>query len=76
LQKKIEVPSGRDAQIVIGAIIPVVVDIETTVVEVADVDTVAVRVNALCLFSSKSPKIEIYFLLEIDLYSLSFVFNY
>ncbi len=40
-------PSGRDAQTVIGATIPAaVVDIETTDAEAADADTVAVRANA------------------------------
>ncbi|OGZ79769.1 MAG: hypothetical protein A2312_02615 [Candidatus Staskawiczbacteria bacterium RIFOXYB2_FULL_32_9] len=39
-------PSGRDAQTVIGKVIPVAADRETTDAEVADADTVAARVNA------------------------------
>ena len=45
---EIEVPSGRDAQIVVTVVIPVVVEVETIGIEVAKVDMVAIRVNALC----------------------------
>lgn len=51
-----EVPRGRDADVVVTVVVPVVVDVEPVVVEVADVDTVTVRVQS-CSFPSLSPKI-------------------
>jgi len=45
-----EVPNGGKADVVIAIVIPVVVDIETTWVEVTDIDTVAVRVKNLPIF--------------------------
>jgi hypothetical protein len=46
-------PSRGEAQVVIVVVIPVVVDIETLRIEVANIDTVAVRVNKICLLSSR-----------------------
>jgi len=40
-------PGGGQADVVIAVIVPVVVDVETVGVEVADVDTVAVRIHLL-----------------------------
>jgi len=46
-------PSGSEAQVVVVVVIPVVVDIETIRIEVANIDTVAIRVKKICLLSSK-----------------------
>ncbi|OGZ18511.1 MAG: hypothetical protein A2Z68_02685 [Candidatus Nealsonbacteria bacterium RBG_13_38_11] len=73
-QTKKEVPSGRDAQVVVAVVIPVVVDVETLRIEVADVDTVAVRIYIICLSSSMSLEIEVYFSLKAELYPLFPVF--
>ena len=54
-----EVPGRRHTDVVVTVVIPVVVDVEPVVVEVADVDTVAVRVQ-ICPLSSMAPKVEIY----------------
>jgi hypothetical protein len=40
-------PGGRHGHVVIAVIVPVVVDIETVGIEVADVDAVAVRIHLL-----------------------------
>lgn len=40
---EIEVPGGRQTDVVIAVVVPVVVDVQTILVEVADVDPVAVR---------------------------------
>ena len=40
-------PSGRDSEVVVTVVIPVVVEVETLVVEVTEVDTVAVRVQII-----------------------------
>ena len=53
---------------------PVVVDIETIGVEVADDDTVAVRVPIFCSPSSQALEIEVYFPLKAGLYPLFPVF--
>ena len=71
---EVEVPEGRDAQVVVTVVIPVVVDVETLGTEVTDVDVVAVRVDAICLSSSKSLEIEVYFLHKAKLYPLFPVF--
>ena len=55
---------------------PVEVDEETLRIEVADVDTVAVRIHIICLSSSMSLEIEVYFPLKVkaELYPLFPVF--
>jgi len=40
-------PGGRQTEVIIAVIIPVVVDVQTVGIEVADVDTVAVRIHTL-----------------------------
>ncbi len=44
-------PCRRETEIVVALVVPVVVDVETLVVEIADVDVIAVRV-AVCPFPS------------------------
>jgi hypothetical protein len=46
-------PSRGEAQVVIVVVIPIVVDIETLGIEVANVDAVAIRVKKICLLSSR-----------------------
>ena len=43
----IEVPSGGQTEVVVAVVVPVVVDAEPAGIEVAEVDTVAVRVDIL-----------------------------
>jgi hypothetical protein len=50
---EMRLPSRGEAQVVIVIVIPVVVDIETLRIEVANIDTVAIRVNKICLLSSR-----------------------
>ncbi len=55
-----EVPRGGDTDVVVAVVIPVVVDIQTVSIKVADVNTVAVRIHVICLSSSVSLGIELY----------------
>ena len=43
----VELPCRRQPDVAVPAVVPVVVDVETVGVEVADVDPVAVRVDML-----------------------------
>ena len=52
-------PQG-ETDVVVAVVIPVVVDIEAVLVEVADIDTVAVRSDIVCPFSSMALEIEVY----------------
>ena len=54
-------------------VIPPVVDVEALRIEVADIDTVAVRIHIICLSSSRLLEIEVYFRRLAD-YILSPVF--
>ncbi len=51
----IEIPGGRDTEIAVTVVIPVVVDVQALGIEVADVDMIAIGVHAHCLLSSLSP---------------------
>ena len=50
---EMRLPSRGEAQVVIVVVIPIVVDIETLRIEVANIDTVAIRVKKICLLSSR-----------------------
>ena len=43
-----ELPSGRDAQVVVAVVIPVADDIETLRIEAADSDTAAAQIHRGC----------------------------
>ena len=53
-----ELPSDRQTEIAIAVTIPVVVDVQTLVVKVTDVDVIAVRVEVLltsaCVIKTRS----------------------
>lgn len=53
-------PSRREPQVGVPVVIPVVVDVETLGIEVADVHAIAVRVERNCPFPSMSPDREGY----------------
>ena len=53
-------PGGRQTEVIIAVIIPVVVDVQTVGIEVADVDTVAVRIHIICQLSPESLEIKVY----------------
>ena len=53
-----EVPSGHQPQVAIPVVVPVVVDVETVVVEVAQVDVVAIGVHAVSPLPSMPPNVE------------------
>ena len=53
-------PRGGQADVVVAVVVPVVVDIEPVLVEVADIDTVAVRSDIVCPSSSVALEIEVY----------------
>lgn len=47
------VPRGNKAQMTIAVGIPIVVDVETIRIKVADIDTVAIRIqNIVCFYPS------------------------
>ena len=52
-------PSGGNTQVVVAVVVPVVVDVETLPIEVANIDAVAVRVHDVCLPPSNSPEVEV-----------------
>jgi hypothetical protein len=56
---------------VVAVVVPVVVDVETVLVEVADVDTIAVRGDVVCPSSSVAPEVEVY---RSRAYILSFLY--
>ena len=72
LRKRERLPGGRHAEIVVAIVVPVVVDVETVGIEVANVDMVAVRVEILlvsiCVTEARG-------LLPIGLYPLTSEFN-
>jgi len=69
---RIEVPSGRDTQIVIVIVIPIVVDIEAIRIEVTDIDTVTIRIHIIAYSHLCHQKLR--FTTYKSLYPLLFVF--
>lgn len=51
-----EVPGGSQADVVVAVVIPVVVDVQAVLVEVADVDAVAAGVEIIACFRLLSLK--------------------
>ena len=55
-----EVPRGRQTDVAVAVVVPVVVDVQPVLVEVADVDPVAVRGDKYCFLPSMALGIEVY----------------
>lgn len=72
LRKRERLPGGRHTEIVVAIVVPVVVDVEAASIEVANVDTVTVRVEILlvsiCVTETQG-------LLQISLYPFASEFN-
>jgi len=45
-------PSGRQADVAVAVVVPVVVDVDTAISRVADIDVIAVSIDGIYLFSS------------------------
>ena len=53
-------PGRGNPDVVVAVVVPVIVDVETLLVEIAEIDEVAVRVHDVCLSPSNSPEVEVY----------------